>query len=142
MTRRSSRHGRGETNPTRNHEVADLILALLSGSGIAVSCGVGQRRGSDPTLLWLWRRLAATAPIGPLAWEPPYAARAALKRPKEKKKVTRIRRPWSSLVAQWVGDLALHCCGSGCCCGTGLIPGLGTSTYHSAAKKKRKKKKT
>jgi len=28
-------------------------------------------------LLWLWRRLAATAPIQPLAWEPPYAAGAA-----------------------------------------------------------------
>ena len=25
----------------------------------------------DPTLLWLWHRLAATTPIGPLAWEPP-----------------------------------------------------------------------
>ena len=24
-------------------------------------------------LLWLWCRLAATAPIGPLAWEPPHA---------------------------------------------------------------------
>ena len=28
----------------------------------------------------LWRRPAATAPIRPLAWEPPYAAGAALKR--------------------------------------------------------------
>ena len=36
-----------------------------------------QTRGSDPELLWLWRRLVATAPIGPLAWEPPYAAGAA-----------------------------------------------------------------
>jgi len=42
-----------------------------------VSCGVGCRRGSDPALLWLWRRPVATAPIQPLAWEPPYAARAA-----------------------------------------------------------------
>jgi len=30
-------------------------------------------------LLWLWCRLAATAPIQPLAWEPPYAVDAALK---------------------------------------------------------------
>ena len=30
-------------------------------------------------LLWLWHRLVATAPTGPLAWEPPYAAGAALK---------------------------------------------------------------
>jgi len=28
-------------------------------------------------LLWLWRRPVATAPIQPLAWEPPYAAGAA-----------------------------------------------------------------
>ena len=31
-------------------------------------------------LLWLWHRLAATALIQPLAWEPPYAAGTALKR--------------------------------------------------------------
>jgi len=42
-----------------------------------VSCGVGCRRGLDPALLWLWRRLVATALIQPLAWEPPYAAEAA-----------------------------------------------------------------
>ena len=42
-----------------------------------MSCGVGCRRGSDPALLWLWRRPVPTAPIGPLAWEPPYAAGAA-----------------------------------------------------------------
>ena len=42
-----------------------------------MSCGVGCRRGSDPTLLWLWRRPVATAPIQPLAWEPPYAEGAA-----------------------------------------------------------------
>ena len=45
-----------------------------------MSCGVGCKRGSDPVLLWLWQRLAATAPIGPLAWEPLYAAGAAVKR--------------------------------------------------------------
>ena len=27
-----------------------------------MGCGVGHRCGSDPMLLWLWRRLAATAP--------------------------------------------------------------------------------
>ena len=32
----------------------------------------------DPVLLWLWCRLAAVAPIRPLAWEPPYAVGAAL----------------------------------------------------------------
>ena len=44
-----------------------------------MSCGVGRRRGLDLVLLWLWYRLVATAPIQPLAWEPPYAADAALK---------------------------------------------------------------
>ena len=51
-----------------------------------MSCGVGCRRGSDPALLWLWRRLVATAPIRPLAWEPPYAARAAQENGKKTKK--------------------------------------------------------
>ena len=52
-----------------------------------MSCGVGRRRGLDPALLWRWHRLAATAPIRPLAWEPPYAAGAdqeITKRPKKK----------------------------------------------------------
>ena len=54
-----------------------------------MSCGVGRRRGSDLALPWLWRRLAATALIRSLAWEPPYAAGAAqevAKRQKDKKK--------------------------------------------------------
>ena len=57
-------------------------LASLSGlnpSAIALSCGVGHRHSSHPALLRLWCRLAAVAPIQPLAWEPPYAAGAALK---------------------------------------------------------------
>ena len=68
------------TNPTRNHEVAGSIPALaqwVDDPGVAVNCGVGCRLGSDPALLWLWLRPVATAPIGPLAWEPPYAAGAA-----------------------------------------------------------------
>ena len=55
-----------------------------------MSCGVYHRCGSDPALLWLWHRLAPTAPIRPLAWEPPYAAGAVqemAKRQKKKKKV-------------------------------------------------------
>ena len=40
---------------------------------------VGHRCGSDLTLLWLWSRPAAAAPIRPLAWELPYAIGAALK---------------------------------------------------------------
>ena len=48
-------------------------------------CDVGRRCGSDPVLLWLWCRAAAVDPIGPLAWEPPYAIGAALKRQKKSK---------------------------------------------------------
>ena len=49
-----------------------------------MSCGVGRRHGLDLALLWLWCRLAT--PIRPLAWEPPYAMGAALKRQKKEKK--------------------------------------------------------
>ena len=55
------------------------------GSGLAVSCGVGRRRDWDTALLWLWCRPVATAPIRPLAWEPPYAAGVALEKAKKKK---------------------------------------------------------
>ena len=49
-------------------------LALLSGLGIRRCCE-------------LWCRLAATVPIKPLAWEPPYDTGAALKKDKKKKKI-------------------------------------------------------
>ena len=39
---------------------------------------------SDPALLWLWCRLAATAPVQPLAWGLPYTMSAALKKEKGK----------------------------------------------------------
>ena len=39
--------------------------------------------GSDPELLWLWCRPAATALIAPIAWEPPCAVDVALKRQKK-----------------------------------------------------------
>ena len=51
-----------------------------------MSCGVRRRRSSDPVLLWLWRRPAATALIRPLAWEPPHAAGAAQEMAKKTKK--------------------------------------------------------
>ena len=82
--KRSSLCGTVETNPTSVHEVAGSIpcltqwvkdLALLQ----AVCCRL--QNGSGPTLLWLWlwRRPAATAPMWPLAWEPPYVEGVALK---------------------------------------------------------------
>ena len=61
------------------------LWSLASRSGLrircCVSCGVGCRHGSDLALLWLWCGPVAAAPIGPLAWEPPYAASAAPKSP-------------------------------------------------------------
>ena len=51
-----------------------------------MSCGVHRRRGLDPALLWLWCQLAATALIGPLAWESPYAMGAAQEIAKKTKK--------------------------------------------------------
>ena len=65
------------------------FLTLLSGLRIrrvGVSCGVGRRLDSDPALLRLWHRLASTAPIRPLAWEPPYAEGAALEKAERQKK--------------------------------------------------------
>ena len=69
------------------------------GSGVAVSCGVGRRCGSDPALLWLWRRLATTAPIPPLAQEPPYAAGAAQEWQKDKKKNKQTKKKLELLKA-------------------------------------------
>ena len=36
-------------------------------------------------MLWLWGRLAAPAPIQPLAWELPYAVGAAQKKERKRK---------------------------------------------------------
>ena len=51
-----------------------------------MSCCVVCRRSSDPELLWLWHRLAATAVIRPLVWESPYAMGMALEKTKRLKK--------------------------------------------------------
>ena len=55
-----------------------------------MSCGVGHRYGSDPELLWLWHRPAATAPapIRPLAWEAPYAVGATQEKAKRQTTTT------------------------------------------------------
>ena len=57
-----------------------------------MSCDVGHRHGSDPTLQWLWYRLETTAPIRLLTWEPPYVMGVALKRQKDQKKKKKKKR--------------------------------------------------
>ena len=59
-----------------------------------MSYGVGRRGSSNLALLWLWCRPAATALIRPLAWEPPYAAGAGLKKCQKKKVDIQKLVPW------------------------------------------------
>ena len=54
-----------------------------------MSCGVGHRCGLDPVMLWLWCRPASIAPVGPLAWEPPHAARSHPRKGKKTKNKTK-----------------------------------------------------
>ena len=66
MKGRCSHCGAEEMNSTIIHEDMGSILGLTHmglGSGIAVTCDVGGRHGSDAMWLWLWCRLAAVASI-------------------------------------------------------------------------------
>ena len=73
---------------TSVHENAGLIPGLTQWLRIqhCSECGVGNRCGWDPMLLWLWHRLGAVAPIRSLAKELPYATCMALKKGQKKKK--------------------------------------------------------
>ena len=63
-------------------------------------------------LLWLWCRLAATAPIIPLAWEPPYATGVALEEKKRQKNKNKIKTCSVEMNLTSIHE------------DTGLIPGL------------------
>ena len=80
------------TNPTRNYDIAVRSLALLRGLRVP-RCHELWCRLQPPTLLWLWRRLVATAPIRSLAWELPYATGMALEKAKRPKKKKRYKLP-------------------------------------------------
>ena len=54
--------------------------------------GVHRRCGSDPSLLWLWCRPTAAAPIQPQSWELPYTTSVGLKSQKKKKKKKKERK--------------------------------------------------
>ena len=58
-----------------------------------MSCGGGRRQGLDPSLLWLWYRPVAMAPIRPLAWEPPYTVGVALENKKRQTKENKTKKP-------------------------------------------------
>ena len=85
---RSSRCGSVEMNLTSSHEDAGLIPVLDQQiKDLALPQTVVQVADTAqiPRCCELWCRLVATAQIHPLAWEPPYATGAALKRQNKNK---------------------------------------------------------
>ena len=75
-----------------------------------MSCGGGCRRGSDLALLWLWHRLAAVAPMRPLAWEPPYAMGTTLEKTnktKQNKKIVFVKLVLCARVLHGIRDVIL-----------------------------------
>ena len=101
----SSHYGSAVTNLTSTHEHMGSIPGLtqwVKRSGIAMSCSVICRHGSDSMLLWLWCRPAVAVPIRPLAWKRPYVVGMALKRPTKKYKHPCMKF-WLSIRCTWDG---------------------------------------
>ena len=70
-----------------------------------MSFSVCHRFGLDRELLWLWCRLAAAAPIQPLAREPPYAAGAAQEMAKRQKKKKKKKKKKEKKTLEFVGSM-------------------------------------
>ena len=115
----SSHCGSAVKEPDRYPEDTGLIpwpRSTGQGSGVAMSYGVGRRRGSDPAWPWPWPwpwpwcRPAATVPIRPLARASPCAKGTALKVPKEKRKKRRKGVWWRSNVEgiSWIKKRSLE----------------------------------
>ena len=72
-------------DPTRNQEVAGSIPGLDQWVKDLVCCHELSSKSQT------WCRPAAIVLIGPLAWDPPYAAGTAPEKTKKKKKSTKER---------------------------------------------------
>ena len=91
---RNSHCGSAEWSQLVSMRMHVWFLASIGGQGlgIAMSCGVVCRHGSDPEWLWLCHRLAAAVPIWPLAWKLPYVAGAACKIKIKINKINKINK--------------------------------------------------
>ena len=72
-----------------------------------MSCGVGLRHGLD--LAWLWRRLAAVAPIQPPAWEKLSYASGASSTKKKKKLRQAQNTQMKTKGAKITGEFFIFC---------------------------------
>ena len=139
-------------NLTSIHEDAGLIPGSLSGLRIWHCHELWCRL---QIWLWLWHRLAVTAPIRPLACELLYATGVTLERERKSFLVKEFLL-WHRGLMIWFASVTLliqspaqpsglrirccHSCGTGCRCGSDLIPGLGTSICHGCSQKWKTKK--